>query len=249
MKRMRMVGLCLIAVFALTALAASTASAVTYEKPVFYTKATVGLVAPNVQFTGTIGVASLETSPAKSIIKCTKGTATGEVTGPTTTGNQFTKFEGCTLGTFNCESAGEPTGTLNTENLDGVLGQISKATGKVGERLKPHSGIYLAQFTCDGGTIPVKAKNSVIGELTGGAGGAIPPLHPGETGVEEGKFAASATLAFKQTAGKQAILNFEGEGPEQIEASLNGAAYEKSGQTASVKIVSVPGASNLGFTK
>jgi len=57
------------------------------------------------------------------------------------------------------------------------------------------------------------------------------------------------TLAFKETAGKQAILNFESEAPEQIEASLNGAAYEKSGQTASVKIVSVPGASNLGFTK
>ena len=87
MKRMRMVGLCLIAVFALTALAASTASAVTYEKPVFYTKAEIGTTAPNVKFTGTIGAASLETSPAKSIIKCLAGTAAGETTSATTTGN------------------------------------------------------------------------------------------------------------------------------------------------------------------
>src|ERR1700693_268466 len=114
MKRMRMMGLCLVATVAVAAVAASAASAVLYEQPVFYGKAAIGSKVEPVKFTGTLLEANLETSPAHSVVKCTAGTANGEVTTATLTKKNITVFTGCTLSGFKCESAGKPEGTIET---------------------------------------------------------------------------------------------------------------------------------------
>src|ERR1035441_7513960 len=226
MKRIKMMGLCLVAVFAMSVVASSVASAVTYEQPVFYGKAAVGSTVGTVGFTGTLTEASLETA-SKSVVKCTGGTAAGEVTGPTTTVNNTTTFTGCTLG---------QTATSGKVGLR--LFNEAEGAGK-------HPGHHLAKFSCDGGATPVDVTGSVIGELSGAAGGLT-----GGTGVKEGKFPASSKLTFAQTLSKQAIQKFDtAEAAEQLESSLKGAEYEKSGQKVTATLTTVPIAGNLGATK
>src|ERR1700676_4801907 len=111
MKRIRIVGLCLIATFAISIVASSVASA---AAPVFYTKAPVGEASGVVPFTGTLGAAFLE-GKSGTKITCTAGTATGEVTGPTTTKNNVTTFTGCATSGFKCNSAGQGEGIIVTE--------------------------------------------------------------------------------------------------------------------------------------
>src|SRR6185312_13206853 len=99
MKRMRMMGLLLVVVFAFS-VAATSASA----SPVFYTKVVMGGTASApVKFTGTLGAAFLEGQVSKTKIECSAGTANGEVTGPTTTKKNVTVFTGCKTGSFKCE--------------------------------------------------------------------------------------------------------------------------------------------------
>ena len=249
MKRMKIMGLCLVAVLAMSVVAASVASAVTYEQPVFYGKAAIGSTVGTVGFTGVLGEASLETK-SKSVVKCTAGTAVGAVTGPTTTKGNVTKFTGCTLSGFACES-GATVGEIKTEVLQGTLGQVA-TSGKVGMRLfneaegaGKHPGHHLAKFSCDGGATPVDVTGSVIGELSGAAGGLT-----GGTGVAEGKFPASSKLTFAETLSKQTIQKFDTEAEgEQLESSLKGAEYEKSGQKVVATLKTAPIAGNLGATK
>src|SRR3954451_6139471 len=122
MKRMRMMGLLLVAVFAIS-IAASSASA----SPIFYTKAALGETATTkVPFTATLGSAFLEPA-SKSKITCTGGTAVGETASTTTTVKNLTKFVGCeAAGTgLKCNSTGKGTGEIDTKLLAGKLGAIS----------------------------------------------------------------------------------------------------------------------------
>jgi hypothetical protein len=238
MKRIRIVGLCLIAAFAISIVASSVASA---AQPVFYTKAVIGGTAPSVvPITGTLGAAFLE-GKSGTKITCTGGTATGEVTGPTTTKNNVTKFTGCETGGFKCES-GATEGEIVTKVLEGTLGNVTATMAAV--RLFPEAtgrGTELAAFSCAGGAVPVKVKGSVIGSLSGSSGKT----------VAEGKFGASQKLSFTESLGIQKYSKFlvgEGEaGTEQLESSVSGGAYEKSGQSVVVTLKSVP-AYNLGNT-
>jgi hypothetical protein len=235
MKRIRIVGLCLVAVFAIS-IAASSASAA----PVFYTKAGIGEVGKTVKFTGTLGAAFLEGANG-SKITCEGGTATGEVTGPTTAKNNITTFTGCVTQGFKCNSAGDPEGTIKTKVLQGSLGGLTATLP--GLRLFDEAegkGGKLAEFSCAGGAIAVLVKGSVIGSLSGAAG----------TEPANGKFASSNKLTLAEAKGVQKYSKFiEGEaGTEQLEASVGGGAYEKSGQSVIATLKSSP-ASNLGFTK
>jgi hypothetical protein len=235
MRSIRLTGLALVAALALVAVSSATAA-----QPVFYTKAAIGEVAKPVPFTGTLGAAFLE-GKGGTKITCKAGTATGEATSATEGENGVTTFTGCESSGFPCENAG--AGTIKTNVLKGVLGNV--VAGKTpGLRLFPQSGGRggeLAAFTCASGAIAVKVKGSVIGSLSG-ASGKTPA---------EGKFAASAKLTFAETKGIQKYTKFvagEGEaGEEQLESSIGGAEYEKSGQSVIATLKSVP-ASNLGFT-
>jgi hypothetical protein len=237
MKRIRIMGLCLVAVFAMSVVASSVASA---AAPVFYTKASPGEVAPTVPFTGTLGAAFLE-GKSGTKITCTAGTATGEVTGATTTKNNVTTFTGCETSGFKCES-GATEGVIVTNVLEGTLGNVTATTA--GVRLFPEAtgrGTELAAFSCAGGAVPVKVKGSVIGSLSGSSGKT----------VAEGKFGTSQKLSFAETKGVQKYNKFlvgQGEaGEEQLESSVSGGAYEKSGQSVIATLKTNP-AGNLGNT-
>jgi hypothetical protein len=231
MKRIRMVALALVAVSALAF--AATASA----NPEFFGKAAVGAKVSNVAFTGALGAAFLE-GQGGTKITCKAGTATGEVTGATTTAKNVTEFTGCEVGGVPCENAGP--GVINTKVLGGVLGGVTATSP--GIRLfdeKEGKGGKLAEFSCAGGSIKVEVRGSVIGSLSGASGKSI----------AEGKLATSNKLTFAESKGIQKYSKFvEGEGgTEQLESNA-GAGFEKSGQSVIATLKTTP-AGQLGVTK
>jgi len=246
MKRM-IVGLCLVGVFAMSIVASASAA-----QPVFYGVAEIGGTVGAVKQSGTFGASFLEGNVSKAQITCKKGTSTGEVTGPTKTTGNVAKFEECETSGLKCTTAGEATGNITTNNLDGVLGNVTATVPgirlfKEGEGgKKPKTGA-LAEFNC-GGVAAVIVKGSVIGSLSGASGNK----------VEEGKFAASNKLTFAQTGGIQKYVSFLANqcggnandcGPEQLESNTNGGTFEKGGQSQIVTLKTVPFASKLGYTK
>jgi hypothetical protein len=247
MKRM-IVGLCLVAAFAIGMVATASAA-----QPVFYGVAELNAeVKTPIKQSGTFGASFLEGNVSKAKITCTSGTSTGEVVGPTKSTNNIAKFVGCETSELKCNSAGKGTGEIDTFKLDGVLGNVSATLPGIrvfreGEGGKsPKTGL-LAEFVC-GGIATVKVKGSVIGSLSG-ASGKI---------VEEGKTSASSTLTFAQSLGIQKYTKFlAGEcggnandcGPEQLESNTNGGEFEKGGQSQIVTLKTVPFPYKLGVTK
>jgi len=177
-----MVGLALVAAFAFAALAGTASAAA----PEFYTKATLGTVAPtHISYTGTLGAAFLE-GVSGTKITCLAGKATGETTDATHTGNNITHFTGCETGGVPCENAA--AGEIVTKTLKGVLGNVvaNKTPGiRLSDEVEGPGG-HLAKFTCAGGAVAVDVKGSVIGSTTG-ASGKTPA---------EGKFASTFSLVF-----------------------------------------------------
>jgi hypothetical protein len=230
-----MVGLALVAAFAFAALAGSASAAA----PVFYTKAAIGEKGPAVSFTGTLGPAFLEGAGGTKIT-CTAGTATGEANGATTTANNVTKFTGCETGGVPCENAAAKE--IDTKILAGVLGNVvankTPAVRLFDEKEGP--GGKLAEFTCAGGAVAVVVHGSAIGSLSGASG----------TSPATGKFPASISLVFAESKGIQKYTKFVEGGDalnEQLEASVGGAPFEKSGQSVTAKLTSTP-KSNLNST-
>jgi len=180
MKRMRIMGLCLVAVFALTAFAASSAFALpevgrcvskpgtgkykdsncnikagklVSEKSFEFKK---GLEGKNAEFNGSSSTSFLETESGTKI-ECSGSTANAkwdEDTGSIKESeNVIAKFTGCTLGVAkkNCQNKGLPTGEIKTSELEGPLGYLSKAKKEVGAELKPHvKKGTFAEFECEG---------------------------------------------------------------------------------------------------
>jgi hypothetical protein len=178
----------------------ATASA---TQPVFYGVAEIGKTVAAQKIEGTLGAAFLEGKESKAKITCTGGTAAGEITGPTKTVNNVTKFVGCETGGLKCNSTGKGEGLIDTAALEGVLGNVTAtlpairlfAPGQGGK--VPKTG-NLAEFVC-GGVVNVKVFGSVIGSLSGAQGKTF----------EEGKFAASTKLTFAEALGKQKYEKFQ----------------------------------------
>jgi len=236
MKRIRMVALALVAVFAMTALASSASAA----GPVFYTKAELGsTVTKTVGFKATLGAGFLEAKGGTKIA-CKTGSGSGETSGATTVVNDKILFSECESGGLPCENVG--SGKIETKTLAGNIGNVVAAKTP-GVRLFSESagrGGVLAEFECGAGVFKAVVTGSVIGSTTGS----------GKTPAE-GKFAATLTLSYTESKGIQKYSKFivgEGEaGEEQLEVSISGHAIEKSGQSVSAKLTSIP-ASNLGIT-
>jgi hypothetical protein len=235
MRRYALIALCLASVFAMSPVVSEASAA-----PVFYTKAAIGEVAKGVPFTATLGPAFLEFASG-SKMTCTAGTTAGEATGPTTTKGTVLTLTGCEISGFKCNNTESEEGKIVTNVLEGTLGGISSTLP--GIRLFSESsgrGGTFAEFSCAGGTVPVKAKGSIIGSLAGASGDT----------VAEGKLATSLKLTYAQTKGIQKYVKFvEGEsGSEQLEASVGGSRYEPWGWSLILTLQSTP-ASNLGFTR
>jgi hypothetical protein len=247
MKRIRIVGLALVAVFAMSVVA-STASA---AGPVFYTKAELGAVAPTkIPFTATVGAAFLEGKTSKSKISCTDTAgggsgAVGETTSAKITENNVTTFTGCETGGIPCTSATQASGVIVTKALKGFLGDVT--LGKIaGVRLYSQAsgrGGVLAEFECGAGVAKVVVTGSVIGSLSGSSGKT----------VAEGKFAASQKLTFTESAGAQKYTIFAagtgegGEVAEQLTSTINGSP-ELGGQSVIATIKATGVGSRLGNT-
>jgi hypothetical protein len=236
MKRMRIMGLCLVAVFALTIVAASSASAA----PTFYECAKVSggtfekgcgkeggkggyALQPgrgkNKAFKGKGGSAVLTTPAVGGEVKCGSSKDEGFVSS-SFTGQEKVKviFGKCTSLGKNCSSAGAKKGEIKTNPLEGTLGYISKTGPKVGVSLKGEGGLDSADFTCEG--LIIETKAAVIGEITG----------------DINVFSKEATDSFTVTGGgTQTITKFEGGPTEVLETLINGSGPFESGEATTTK--------------
>ncbi len=190
MKRIKTIGLALVAVFALSAVVAASASA---AAPEFSPATEQG-------FTSSSGTSVLTAGGAGgTVITCTASSGAGRITGAKTVAGVSVTFTGCTAkskGTCEVHSTGAGKEEIKTGELNGELGKVAKkeATSKVGLDLKAVSGSFV---TVEGTCIPFEKSSvsgSVIGEVTPVAGGA----------------GTSGKLTYALEKEKQKIQMFEG---------------------------------------
>jgi hypothetical protein len=151
MKRTRTIGLSFLAALSVTASFTATAQAKHVN------------TGP-IKFTASANAPSFEPEGAGEVT-CASGTAAGEIT--TAVGGHLTAvLTGCATEEKQCQSAGEPAGTIKIEELATELGYISAAKGEVGTLFKPAAGEFDTQFDCPGTPdIYIAVKESVIGRL------------------------------------------------------------------------------------
>ncbi|HEY2719991.1 MAG TPA: hypothetical protein VGI52_10185 [Solirubrobacteraceae bacterium] len=219
MKSIRTIGLCLIAVFAIGAVAAASASAA--ESPTFKScgKATkVGktyighytskecTAASKVETGGKYELKEVEGVPVTvkskatnltlkgKVVKCKKDKGTGEIAGGEVVFLTFT-FEGCAVNGNKkepCTTTGHAPGTIVTNELIGEPKWINSAETQTG-LVVFGLGFEFAIFDCGSG--PLKLKSIVVGTAT-----------TTKKGV---------TAAFKVVGGKQEMRAIWEEGEEQ----------------------------------
>jgi hypothetical protein len=221
MRRLRIIGLCVVALLALGAVAASAAMA---EDPAIYECAKAAKEGKTYKghysskkceassyhaeggqkyelqewnkakpkaFKGKGGGANLEIEGVGGVT-CTKSSNTGQFTGGKSAGKITAIFTGCLLHSDPCTSAGAKSGEVKTKALDGVVGWISKAKEEVGVELKAEAGLYEAEFVC--GELNLRVSGAVIGLVK-------PPYN---------HFTKEVTLVFEQSGGVQKPTKLEG---------------------------------------
>jgi len=231
MKRMRILGLCLVAAFAMSAMAVASASAAPPEigrcikvakgqgryKDAGCEKGEVkgGIYEwiPGVvknKFTSTEGKSTFETVGKQKVV-CKSDTDSGEYF-PPKEDLETIVFAGCeVIGVINgkkvklpCQNAGGPPGVIQTTTLRSLLGFI-KAPNEVGVSLESVTGAPFAEFECGG--IRIAITGSVIAPVT--------PIS---------KMTLKFKEKFKAIKGIQTPENFEG----QPKDTLTCTALEKS---------------------
>lgn len=205
MKHVRILGLALVAAFAVAAVAAAVASAVLPEFDGPFPKSFHAL--------GT-AEGTLETT-GKNEVKCKTNHVNGEITGPKHDLATI-RFLGCTTpnplgGRLECNTAGEGSGVIATQKLLSLLGYIKRAAPtEVGILIEPASTELFAEFVC-GGFITIKVKGNVVGKIT--------PIN-----VAANKF----PLELKQVKGVPSPAGLEGQ-TDLLATSVAGGAFEDSG--------------------
>jgi len=168
-------GLCLAAVFVMSAVAVASASAAAGVPLFLFSGTAKGF--SSVSGPGTLVQRSNSTEEKNGAeVKCTSDTDNGEIEGTKQTDkvtNVLVVFSGCTsevaLTKYTCTTAGQPSGTIKTNQLEGQLGYINLAEKKVGLVLKPKSPATLfAEFECEhsGSKLAIKVRGEIIGEIT-----------------------------------------------------------------------------------
>lgn len=247
MRRIRIVGLCLVAVFAMSAVVATSASA---DNPEYgrclkqktgktkYTTAKCTVVAsgekenfewipgpgPKAGFTAALKpttIATLETK-AGTKVTCKKLAASGGLyTSTTNVTVAVTDFSECESGGIKCNTKGAGTGVIKVKELEGELGLIKKEAittkSKIGNVLWPKGG------TATSGSEFVEFE---CGTLTVKVKNSV--ISP----VTSNAMKLTATVKFTAAKGVQKPTKFEG-GPNMfLESKFSAAAYEQSGQSA-----------------
>jgi hypothetical protein len=168
-------GLCLVAVFAMSAMATAVASAGT---PEYYTEKIVKTVKHVVKLTPTQKVAYTDVGAGPSHlegglkIECASDTAKGDLEGPVKTVKLVVTYKGCheTGNTTPCENKTTKLETIVTEKIKGTLTEASKTEGGaqvVANELEPEVTLF-AKFVCGttGHTINVEVKGKILAEVS-----------------------------------------------------------------------------------
>jgi hypothetical protein len=153
MRRLKVIGVCLGAAFALNVMTGSALALPEFSGP--FPKA----------FTSISKATLLETA-SKNKVKCTADTATGSITGATTASITIT-FTGCAEGAaaVPCQTPGRPPGEIVTFGLFGQLGYIELEPEKqVGLDLSDPAAGVIMNFECGAGGQVI--TGSVIGKVT-----------------------------------------------------------------------------------
>jgi hypothetical protein len=231
MTRIRIIGLCLAALFAIGAIAASAASAEVFApergkckaKPktgkylnaTCTEKGTGGGKGKEFEWTPIAKPGALTSTTGKAVLKsftpegvelpaveCTSSKGKGKV--GATTSTSVVTFSGCTSAGEKCTGGAKAkAGQIVTFELEGTLGIISGE--KVGEDLvgKGPGGLS-SEFKC--GANSIQTKGSVIGEET--------PVN--------GKASTTGKLVFTATGSKQDPEKFEGGPKDTLVTEING---------------------------
>ena len=166
MKSIKIMGLCLVAAFAVSAVAVATASA---TKPEFRFSGTKRA------FSSKSGAGTLYASNGAEV-KCTLDTDDGEIGGASGTDlvtNVLVSFTKCTLTllgkTGECKTVGANKEEVRTNILEGQLGYIKKtAPVEVGLVLKPKSpNTVFATLECVNGSVTrtIEVKGEIVGKI------------------------------------------------------------------------------------
>jgi hypothetical protein len=196
MRRIKLGVLLAAALFVVGVLSASSASAALPEM-----KNSAGKVPTGVKFTSTDTNPELKSPGIGITIKCKEETGSGKITGAKTVGEVHVKYTSCEAGTCGTAQSGTEAGVIETNTLSGTLGYVNENKAKVGEKLKPASGVEFAKVKFSNETFPCAAtaiSGAVIGEAL--------PLNTLST---------SGELLFTETEGKQTIQRLEGETSNQ----------------------------------
>lgn len=201
MTRLRVVGACLVAAFAVGAI--GVASAAAQEAPEMgrclahaggkYTNDLCTTLAKGKKvgkyewepgavknkFSGVGGAATLETVN-KVKVTCKAETSHGEFTSAKTVGNVAVTFTGCEALEFLCKTTGAAEGEIAVNLLSGTLRWETATKSKVAIDLIPQTGELFVEFNC--GPIPVAVRGSVMTNI---------PANKIETVFEE-KFTAKS---------------------------------------------------------
>jgi hypothetical protein len=237
MKRIGVVGLCLAAVFAMSAIVVSSASAAAPEYGRCLKAEKIGKVYNGGYTNSSCTTASesktgkyewfpgviknkMTTSGGKGILEtvghlevvCATETSVGEFSGTKEVKNTVVTFKGCEVAGTKCSTTGAGDGELVTKPLEGIIGFENKAAKKTAFDLYPagKTGLFI-EFACSSLTVAV--QGSVI----------VP--------ISSDKMLTSLKLKYKEIKGKQQVEHFEGGPPDILESSFKGGPFEQAGQT------------------
>ena len=182
MKYFKSLGLCLVAVFALGAVVAGTASAKTVT--LLFKE---GGKKPN--FSSVVSEEGFLVQKSGAEVKCTSARNSGEaVPGTDSARNIRILFSGCTFKEIPCKSTGQPSGSIQTFPLQADYGDIEEGSGTkliVGYVLKAevnattNPNTLFAEFECGAaGKVKVRGKERGTSGEKGGIIGEILPLGP-----------------------------------------------------------------------
>jgi hypothetical protein len=221
MTRIRITGLALVAVFALSAVGAVTASA---AEPELVNKSGAGHELLKKKFKDK-GKAATLTTVAGRTVTCTANTSTGEVEGLKKDRKGSVKFTGCESSGLGAKSvAPAPVGKAKeiiTRSLESELCFINAATDEVGLILRPEGGGLFTEIEVGANIEKLAVKGQVIGVVT--------PVDKLVTPKAE------FTVTFTQAKGIQSPTKCEGEKEVALETEGEGFekfAFEKSGEGA-----------------
>jgi hypothetical protein len=246
MKRMRVLGLCLVAAFAIAAIVVSSASAAASpefgrckskaggkfknsgctllaksatEEKFEWEKSVVKNKFKAKQKAETL--ATLETVGGTKITCTTEENSGAEYNLPKKVSKIVAEFSGCETSKIPCNSAGEPSGKITTHPLAGTLG-VEKLFVKEGKIEEAKNKLEVQLFAETGSALANFTCSTISVEVTGCV------AHP----VSGGKMLLTATEKFTASKGEQKPDKFLG-GPadECALASNSGSGAEEAGQT------------------